>query len=123
MPLEEDRILSGPNIRFPEQHLGFRPPEEQSPPPSWWTGPRVGDILGGGMTDPNVIHQWWRDIAEPGDKFVVQLVAEDRISGVKVWRTPTRLACKLKEADSFDSAQARKMAAALSEAADLLDKG
>jgi hypothetical protein len=122
MPLEEDRILRGPNIRFPEQHLGFRPPEQPQSPPSWWTGPRVGDILGGGMTDPNMVHTWWRDIAESGDPFVVQLTAEDRISGVKVWRTPTRLACKVK-ADSLDSAQARKMAAALSEAADLVDKG
>lgn len=110
-----------PLIRTFGQPLGFRPPEQQ-PPPAWCTGPRAGDILGGGMTNPNVIHQWWRDIAEPGDPYVVQLVAEDCISGDKVWRTPTRLECRLK-ADSLVSAQARKMAAALSEAADLLDKG
>ena len=72
--------------------------------------------------NPNVIHQWWRDIAEPGDQYVVQLVAEDNISGDKVRRGSTRLACKLK-ADSLDSAQARKMAAALTEAADFIDKG
>jgi hypothetical protein len=41
----------------------------------------------------------------------VQLVAEDCISGDKVRRGPTRLACKLK-ADSLDSAEARKMAVA-----------
>lgn len=73
------------------------------------------------MTNPDVIQQWWRDIAEPGDAFVVQLAAEDRIRGTKVWRTSTRLSCEVK-ADRLDSAQARKMAAALSEAADLVDK-
>ena len=80
--------LARPQHSFPEQHLGFRPPEQQLPPPAWWTGPRAGDILGGGMTNPNVVRQWWRDLAEPGDKFVVQLVAEDCISGDKVRRTP-----------------------------------
>ena len=81
-----------------------------------------GDILGGGIADPNVIHQWWRDIADPGDPYVVQLAAEDRIRGTKVSRTSTRLSCKVK-ADSLDSAQAHKMAAALAEAADLIEKG
>lgn len=119
MPVEEGRILRGPNISFPNQHLGFRPPEEQ-PPPEWWTGSRAGDILGGGMTNPNVIHQWWRDIAEPGDPFAVQLVGEDRISGVKVSRTATRLEAKIKT-DNLGSAAARRLAAALTEAADLLD--
>src|ERR1700737_3221654 len=106
-----------PLIRVPAQPLGFRPPEQQ-PPPAWCTGPRAGNILGGGMTSPDVMQQWWRDFAEPGDGYVVRFFAEDRISGD---RTPTRLECKLK-ADSFDSAQARKMAAALGEAADLVDK-
>jgi hypothetical protein len=74
------------------------------------------------MSNRNVIHSWWRDIAEPDDPFVVQLVTEDCISGTKVFRTSTRLECKLK-ADRLDSWQARKMAAALSEAADLVDEG
>lgn len=122
MPLEENRILRGPNISFPEQHLNFRLPEQQLPPPDWCTGPRAGDILGGGTANPSVIRQWWRDFAGPGDKFLVQLVAEDCVSGDKVRRLPTRLTCKLKT-DSLDSAQAREMAAALTEAADFIDKG
>ena len=72
------------------------------------------------MTNPNVIHQWWRDIAEPDDPFVVQLVAEDRISGDKVRRTPTRLEAKIKT-DNLASAAARRLAAALTKVADLLD--
>ena len=79
-----------PLDRVPEQHLGFRPPEQQ-PPPAWCTGARAGDILGGGITNPNTIHQWWRDIAEPGDPYVVRLVAEDRISGTKVSCAPRRV--------------------------------
>ena len=70
MPLEENRILRGPNISFPEQHLNFRLPEQQLPPPDWCTGPRAGDILGGGTANPSVIRQWWRDFAGPGDSFL-----------------------------------------------------
>jgi hypothetical protein len=122
MPLEGDRILRGPNLRYPEQPLGFRPPEpeEQQSPPSWWTGPRAGDIVGGGMTNPNVIHQWWRDIAEPSDPYFVRLVAEDSICGEKVRRTPTRLEAKIKT-DNLGTTEARRLAAALIEVADLLD--
>jgi hypothetical protein len=120
MPLEEDRILRGPNISFPEQHLGFRLPEQQPPPPGWCTGPRAGNIPGGGMSNPNTIQQFWRDFTEPGDQFSVRLVADDIISGTTVRRTVTRLECKLKT-EILDSAQARKMSAALSEAADLIE--
>lgn len=104
------------------QHLGFRPPEPAPPPPPWCTGLRAGSIPGGGWPNPNVFAQWWRDLADSDDQFTVQIAAEDLIVADKLRRTPTRLTCKVK-ADSLDSAQARKMAAALSEAADLLDKG
>jgi hypothetical protein len=120
MPLEEDRILRGPNISFPEQHLGFRLPEQQQPPPAWCTGPRTGSIPGGGMPNPNVFAQWWRDVADPDDQFVVQLIVEDVIVGDKVRRSATRLECALKSR-SLDIVQARKMSAALSEAADLIE--
>lgn len=120
MPLEADRILRGPNISFPEQHLGFRLPEQQQPPPAWCTGPRAGNISGGGITNPNTVEQWWRDFADPGDQFIVRLVAEDCISATKVRRSVTRLECKVKAA-FLDSGQARRMAAALKEASDIVD--
>lgn len=122
MPLETDRILRGPNIRFPEQHLGFRLPEEPLAPPAWCAGPRAGNIPGGGITSPNTVQQFWRDFAEPGDQFVVRLVAEDCISGTKVRRSVTRLECRLKT-DVLDAGQARRMAAALKEASDIADNG
>jgi hypothetical protein len=73
------------------------------------------------MPNPNVFAQWWRDLADPSDDFVVQIVAEDLINGDTVRRTATRIECALKSR-VLDSAQARKMAAALNEAADLIDK-
>lgn len=108
-----------PLIRVPEQHLGFRPPEP-APPPSWCTGLRAGSIPGGGMPNPNVFAQWWRDLADPDDQFVVQIVAEDLIVGDKVRRSAARLECALKSR-VVDSAQARKLAAALTAAADLIE--
>jgi hypothetical protein len=101
------------------QHFGFRPPEEQ-PPPAWCTGLRAGSIPGGGMPNPNVFAQWWRDVSDPEDQFVVQIVAEDLIVGDTVRRTPTRIEAALKSR-TLDSAQARKMASALTEAADLIE--
>jgi hypothetical protein len=106
-------------IQATSQHLGFRPPEPALPP-SWCTGLRAGSIPGGGMPNPNVFAQWWRDFADSDDQFVVQLVAEDLIVGDKVRRTATRLECAVKSRD-LHSAQARKMAVALTEAADLID--
>ena len=110
-----------PLIRPVEQSLGFRPPEEPTPPPSWWKGERAADIPGGTMANPNVIHSWWRDIHERGAPYVVQLCCEDRIGGDKVFRTPTRIECRLKAEGFGDAATARRLAAALTEAADLLD--
>lgn len=75
---------------------------------------------GGGMPNPNVFAQWWRNFADPDDRFVVQLVAEDLIVGNTVRRMPTRLECAVKTR-ALDSAQARKLAAALAEAADLIE--
>jgi hypothetical protein len=120
MPLEEDRILRGPNISFPQQHLGFRLPELQQPLPAWCTGSRAGGIPGGGMPNPHVFSQFWRDFADRDDQFVVQLIAEDLIVGTTVRRSPTLLECALKSR-TLDTAQARKMSAALSEAADLIE--
>jgi hypothetical protein len=122
MPTETDRILRGPNLAFPQQHLGFRLPEEPLPPPTWCKGPRAGNIPGGGMSNPNTVQQWWVDFADPGDQFVVRLVAEDIISGTRVRRSVTRLECRLKT-DVLDAGQARKMAAVLSTAADIVDNG
>ena len=121
MPVD-DRILRGPNLQYPGQHLGFRPPEEPQSPPPWWTGDRVGDISGGGLSDPNMIHQFWRDLADHDDQYIVQICCEDRIHGTKVFRTSPRLECRIK-ADSLSPAGARKLADALRLAADLLDKG
>jgi len=109
-----------PLTRTPEQSLGFRPPEQPAQPPTWWTGPHAEDIPGGGFTNPSILHSWWRNFADPDDGFVVQLVAEDHIVGDRVRRNGTRLESRVKN-DVLDSAQARKMAAALTEAADLLD--
>ena len=120
MSLEQDRILRGPNIRFPEQHLGFRTPETPLPAPSWCTGLRAGSLPGGGLPNPNVYAQWFRNFADPDDQFAVQLIADDVIVGVKVRRGATRLECSVKSRD-LHPAQARKMAAALTEAADLID--
>lgn len=110
-----------PLIRYVEQSLGFRPPEEPAPPPLWWKGERAGDIPGGTMVNPNVIHSWWRDIAEPGDPYIVRLCCEDRINGDKVFRIPTRIECRLKVDCLGDAAVARRLAAALTEVAYLLD--
>jgi hypothetical protein len=117
-----DMPLQQYGVQATGQSLGFRPaePEQAQSPPSWWTGDRVGDILGGDASNPAVIRQWWRDIAEPGDPFVVRLLAEDRIGGSNQFRTAARLEVKVK-AENLDSAGARKMSAALSEAAELLD--
>jgi len=108
-----------PLLRPVGQHLGFRPPEQQQPR-ARWVGPLAGDLAGGGgFTNRNVVHQFWRDFAQSDEQFVVQLVAEDVIVGDGVRRV-TRLESHLKT-DVLNSAQARRMAAALSAAADLID--
>lgn len=73
------------------QHLCFRPPEQQPPPPAWCTGLRAGHLPGGGWPAPNVFAQRWLDFADPDDAFVVRLCAEDVIVGDEVRRCATRL--------------------------------
>lgn len=107
-------------IRYVSQSLAFRPPAEPAPPPPWWRGDRTGHIPGGTMVNPSVMASWWRSFHDDSDSFIVQLVSDDCIGSTKVWRTPTRLEAKIK-ADSLDAAAARRFAAALTEAADLID--
>jgi hypothetical protein len=111
-------------FRRADQPLGFRPPEQQQQPPEWWVGPRVGEIAGGGGSmNSTLMRQWWRDFGEPDDPFVVQIVAEDLIVGNDVRRTPTRLEPPKVKTENFSSDHARRMIAALTEAADIVERG
>jgi hypothetical protein len=69
----------------------------------------------------STFRQWWRDFAAVEEVFVVQLVAEYLIVGQDVRRS-TRLESSTKTG-ILSTAQARRMAVALIEAADLIDRG
>ncbi len=107
---------------LPRQPGVSAPLDKSQPPPVWWDAddPRCGTSVGGSLDAPNCLHQWWRAFSSDADPFVVQLTAEDRITGGRITRTvaPT---VTVKPGRSFDPAGLRQLASAAETAADLLE--
>jgi hypothetical protein len=106
----------------PGRPAGVSAPKGESlPPPAWFDpeDPRCGESVGGVLANPNLLQEWWLTVSDDVDPFIVQLTSEDHIHGRRVRRT-TYVTVNVNR--TFDENALRRLAAAATEAADLLGR-
>jgi hypothetical protein len=106
----------------PGRSAGVSAPSGGSlPPPAWFDpeDPRCGYSGGGVLANPNLLQEYWLTLSVDGDPFLVQVSAEDHIAGRRVRRSAY---ATVNVNRSFDATALRRLAAAATEAADLLGR-